>query len=220
MDFFSTEGSCHLLASWIGFIPLSPHRDRGWLDVHIWPRGRSPRRSLFNNTVPGLSWLGWWAQPPPATLSTLIHAVTTGHRSIINTNKNTNTIVATKVMVTHNAFWHHYCHKTTAPQQLHWYCQHYDFNHFYSCSCYPQRITTNSFLRVVMHYLKGQILLLSLTSSILVTLKVIKDCLLRSLLTPCTVSLSLSRVYLSEVYFPLPLTGLGSTQFLGFPIRG
>lgn len=94
MDFFSTEGSCHLLASWIGFIPLSPHRDRGWLDVHIWPRGCSPRRSLFNNTVPGLSWLGWWAQPPPAaTLSTLIfnkavHAVTTGHRSIINTNKN------------------------------------------------------------------------------------------------------------------------------------
>lgn len=157
--------------------------------------------------------------PPPATLSTLIHAVTTGHRSIINTNKN-----CCQTLLLLLKWWLPIMLFDTTtvikPQQLHWYCQHYDFNHFYSCSCYPQRITTNSFLRVVMHYLKGQILLLSLTSSILVTLKVIKDCLLRSLLTPCTVSLSLSRVYLSEVYFPLPLTGLGSTQFLGFPIRG
>lgn len=172
---------------------------------------------------------GWGdGHTPPATLSTLIfnkavHAVTTGHRSIINTNKN-----CCQTLLLLLKWWlpimlfdtttvikplHHNNYTDTANIMT-------SITSIYSCSCYPQRITTNSFLQVVMHYLKGQILLLSLTSSILVTLKVIKDCLLRSLLTSCTVSLSLSRVYLSEVYFPLPLTGLGSTQFLGFPIRG
>lgn len=34
-----------------------PSRQRGRLDVHIWPCGCSSRQSLFNNTVPGLSWL-------------------------------------------------------------------------------------------------------------------------------------------------------------------
>ncbi len=38
---------------------LSPsERHRRPVDIHIWPRGRSCRRSLFNNTVPGLSWQG------------------------------------------------------------------------------------------------------------------------------------------------------------------